>query len=233
MHKVAQVILSVLFALWLIGVSFMVVLLSPVTHNLANATVNDEVSVYDHATLVQYADEGRAYVLGDDDISVPIGADEHTSWSEDVVSHMLDVRAVLLGAEVVTLILTVVVIGWLLMLVRRGKAKELGSVFFVGGVIPLVLALVLGLVGALNFRALFSALHKLLFVDGTWTFSYDSLLICTYPTQFWVGMGIVWVVALVFLSVFFLVLGFRLKRSKELLLRRAPLQRSSRHFSRG
>jgi uncharacterized membrane protein len=100
------------------------------------------------------------------------------------------------------------------MLVRRSKAKELGSVFFVGGVIPLVLALVLSLVGALNFRALFSALHKLLFVDGTWTFSYDSLLICTYPTQFWVGMGIVWVVALVFLSVFFLVLGFRLRRSK-------------------
>jgi uncharacterized membrane protein len=98
--------------------------------------------------------------------------------------------------------------------VRRGKAKDLGSVFFVGGIIPLALALALSVVGVLSFEALFTALHKLLFADGTWTFSYDSLLICTYPTLFWVGMGIVWAVALIFLSVFFLVLGARLRRSR-------------------
>ena len=45
----------------------------------------------------------------------------------------------------------------------------------------------------IDFNGLFAAFHSLFFVDGTWTFNYDSLLISMYPIDFWMGMGAVWV----------------------------------------
>ena len=62
-------------------------------------------------------------------------------------------------------------------------------------VLALLLAVlvVLGLWGVIDFNGLFAAFHSLFFVDGTWTFNYDSLLISMYPIDFWMGMGAVWV----------------------------------------
>ena len=57
----------------------------------------------------------------------------------------------------------------------------------------LAVLVVLGLWGVIDFNGLFAAFHSLFFVDGTWTFNYDSLLISMYPIDFWMGMGAVWV----------------------------------------
>ncbi len=43
-----------------------------------------------------------------------------------------------------------------------------------------------------DFDTFFSAFHGLFFSAGTWTFSYDSLLIRTFPEPFWVTAGAVW-----------------------------------------
>jgi hypothetical protein len=51
------------------------------------------------------------------------------------------------------------------------------------------------------------------FADGTWTFAADSLLICTYPEAYWLGMAIAWAVTLVFLSVLVSTIGFLLRKS--------------------
>ncbi|MDR0513949.1 MAG: DUF1461 domain-containing protein [Coriobacteriaceae bacterium] len=45
---------------------------------------------------------------------------------------------------------------------------------------------------AFDFNGFFSCFHSLFFAAGTWTFSADSLLIRMYPTEFWIGMGVVW-----------------------------------------
>lgn len=42
---------------------------------------------------------------------------------------------------------------------------------------------------AIDFDGFFAQFHSLFFAAGTWTFSWDSLLICMYPPEFWVGMG--------------------------------------------
>ncbi|MFR7649951.1 MAG: DUF1461 domain-containing protein [Eggerthella lenta] len=46
--------------------------------------------------------------------------------------------------------------------------------------------------GLVDFNGLFAAFHSLFFVEGTWTFNYDSLLISMYPIDFWMN-GAVWV----------------------------------------
>ena len=49
-----------------------------------------------------------------------------------------------------------------------------------------------GLAGTLDFDALFTAFHGLFFAEGTWTFASDSLLIQTFPEQFWATAAGVW-----------------------------------------
>lgn len=58
-------------------------------------------------------------------------------------------------------------------------------------ILSLVIFVALGMIIVFNFDALFTSMHKLLFADGTWTFAYDSLLICMYPENFWIGMGLI------------------------------------------
>jgi uncharacterized membrane protein len=48
------------------------------------------------------------------------------------------------------------------------------------------------LAGLSNFDALFTAFHGLFFAEGTWTFAADSLLIRTFPEQFWATAAGVW-----------------------------------------
>ena len=50
----------------------------------------------------------------------------------------------------------------------------------------------LGIWAALDFNGFFTAFHALLFSQGNWTFGDTSLLICMYPTRFWMGMGAIW-----------------------------------------
>ena len=59
--------------------------------------------------------------------------------------------------------------------------------------IALIVALAAcGIWAAADFYGFFSAFHEVLFPQGNWTFSIDSLLICMYPLSFWMGMAAVW-----------------------------------------
>ena len=50
------------------------------------------------------------------------------------------------------------------------------------------------------------------FAAGTWTFSWDSLLICMYPPEFWVGMGAIWLVVTVACCVVCITIGRLLRK---------------------
>lgn len=208
----AIVCIAVLMALALLGVSFKLVLLPPVTTLLAEQTVNDRLSALDHAALVKVAEQGRAYVAGDKGAKMPEGDDERISFTPDVVSHMKDVRSVIGGAQILTLILVVLLIVVSVLTARAKGLLSVASGFFFGGIGAAVGALVLAIFGALNFDALFTGMHEIFFADGTWTFAADSLLICAYPENFWLGMAIVWAISLVFLSVFMATVGFLLRK---------------------
>lgn len=71
----------------------------------------------------------------------------------------------------------------------------------------------------ISFDSLFSFMHSLFFVEGTWTFPTKSLLIEMYPIGFWVGMGTVWLISSGCVALLSVTFGALIKRSYN---RKAP-----------
>jgi integral membrane protein (TIGR01906 family) len=211
-HPYLIILLIVLTALWLFGASFRVVLMPPVTSWLAQSNVNDQLSSLDHARLVEVAEMGRAFVVGERGAELPEGSDERVAFTPDVVGHMEDVRYVLRGVEIATLVLSVLLLVTAVLILRRAGRATLASGLFGGGIAAIALALLLVIFGAVSFDTLFTGMHSLFFAEGTWTFAEDSLLICAYPLGFWIGMAVVWASALVLFSIIIAVVGFLLRR---------------------
>ena len=77
------------------------------------------------------------------------------------------------------------------MAVRVGR-RALGGVAQAAGIAVVAVFALLAAWVVVDFNGFFAAFHSLFFANGTWTFSYDSLLITMYPPEFWIGMGAVW-----------------------------------------
>lgn len=108
------------------------------------------------------------------------------------VSHLEDCNRLITGmSSWLGMIGVAAIIVGVLLGVRRQWAA-LAFMLRMGPAALVALLAVLGVWGLVDFNGLFAAFHSLFFVDGTWTFSYDSLLISMYPLDFWMGMGGVW-----------------------------------------
>ena len=111
----------------------------------------------------------------------------------DAVSHLEDCNGLItglssyLGMNGVAALIIALVLGF------RKQFAALAFMLRMGPALLLAVLVVLGLWGLVDFNGLFAAFHSLFFVEGTWTFNYDSLLISMYPIDFWMGMGAVWV----------------------------------------
>ncbi|WP_415979142.1 DUF1461 domain-containing protein [Adlercreutzia equolifaciens] len=111
----------------------------------------------------------------------------------DAVSHLEDCNGLItdlssyLGMIGVAALIIALVLGF------RKQFAALAFMLRMGPALLLAVLVVLGLWGLVDFNGLFAAFHSLFFVEGTWTFNYDSLLISMYPIDFWMGMGAVWV----------------------------------------
>lgn len=114
------------------------------------------------------------------------------NYTQDEVSHMADVRAVmLLGRRVAlfSLAFSLIAIGVALKLKTfRALARVLAWAGAVSGAL-IVLGIAAGFVG---FDGLFSGFHTVFFADGTWQFSENSLLLSLFPLKFWIIEAAVW-----------------------------------------
>ncbi len=73
-----------------------------------------------------------------------------------------------------------------------GGRKALASLFCHSSILAILVILAFGAWVFFSFDSFFAWMHSLFFPSGSWIFSADSLLICMYPENFWIGMGIVW-----------------------------------------
>ena len=94
----------------------------------------------------------------------------------------------------------------------RGGKRLLGRVLAGAGVSVLAVFALLAAWVAIDFDGFFAQFHSLFFAAGTWTFSWDSLLICMYPPEFWVGMGAIWLVVTVACCVVCITIGRLLRK---------------------
>ncbi len=95
-------------------------------------------------------------------------------------SHLDDVVSVLRNMSYVALILLLL---WVVMFANYPKP----AVIVIGSAVPIA---ILGLFYAVPFDVLFSYIHKPFFSSGSWEFSSSSLLIQTYPLEYWQALGI-------------------------------------------
>ena len=111
----------------------------------------------------------------------------------DAGSHLEDCNGLITGLSSYLGMIGVAALIIALVLGFRKQFAALAFMLRMGPALLLAVLVVLGLWGLVDFNGLFAAFHSLFFVEGTWTFNYDSLLISMYPIDFWMGMGAVWV----------------------------------------
>jgi integral membrane protein (TIGR01906 family) len=111
-------------------------------------------------------------------------------FKDGEVSHMADVKAVILstfGAGTLLILLGLVAVIYL-------KRRHNGGVrrgLFAGSIVTLALIIGLGTLAVLGWEQFFTDFHRIFFANGTWTFTLQDTLIRLFPGQFWMDAGIV------------------------------------------
>ena len=139
-------------------------------------------------------------------------ASEHYVLTPDAVSHLDDVLGVVQAAKWWLLAAVVAACVGCTATAFRGGKRLLGRVLAGAGVFVLAVFALLAAWVAIDFDGFFAQFHSLFFAAGTWTFSWDSLLICMYPPEFWVGMGVIWLVVTVACCVVCITIGRLLRK---------------------
>lgn len=136
-------------------------------------------------------------------------------FKDGEVSHMADVKAVILssfGAGALLVVLSIMAILYL----RRRSTGGVRRGLFAGSIISLVVILGLGTLGVLGWQQFFTEFHRIFFADGSWTFSLGDTLIRLFPGQFWVDAGIVIAGLVLIASLVTLVLTWPTRRRRGL-----------------
>ena len=190
------------------------------TRFLAEHTVTVDISPYTHDELVECAVAVYDYAFAahnKEALDVVINTQlEHAQatgrapkqanteeyvLSSESIAHLDDCYRI---ASVVKLpLLAVAILGIAAcahVYVRAGK-RNFGFVLLSAGLLTIVLFLLVGAAAFIDFDAFFTLFHGLFFTQGTWTFWYKSLLICSLPENFWIGMGILWFATSMILSI--------------------------------
>lgn len=132
----------------------------------------------------------------------------------DAISHLDDCNRLITAAALPLGLCAAGAVALGLALGLRGHRRALGWMLALGPAVMAAVLAALALWAAVDFMGFFRAFHGLFFPQGNWTFAIDSLLITMYPTIFWMGMGAVWAVTTLVLSILCLGFGIRLARRR-------------------
>lgn len=115
-------------------------------------------------------------------------------FSDAEVSHMADVKQVMLVTNIAGLVAAITCVVLMILLYRMRKGAIARSLF-AGSVWFTVAMVVLAIVAVFGWEAFFAGFHQIFFADGTWTFSTTDTLIRLYPGQFWIDAA-AWIAGL-------------------------------------
>ena len=135
------------------------------------------------------------------------GASELYCFSPETVSHLDDCYSLARTSLVALAICGIAAIAGLIACGALGRKRLVGNVLMAAGILVIVIFIALGVFAAIDFSRFFTLFHSVFFSQGNWTFPYDSLLICSLPTVFWVGMGIIWLIASALVSILSIAIG--------------------------
>jgi integral membrane protein (TIGR01906 family) len=119
-------------------------------------------------------------------------------FQDGEVSHMADVKLVILSAFGAGALLGLICIAVIIYL-RRRSTGGVRRGLFAGSIVTLTLIIGLGALAVLGWERFFTEFHRIFFANGSWTFALEDTLIRLFPGQFWIDAGIV-IAALVLLT---------------------------------
>jgi hypothetical protein len=101
------------------------------------------------------------------------------------IRHMADVRDLVQVTFLLWLGSLAAAAGSAFGLRRLGRGSGIRRGLGIGAGVTIGLLAVAGLAMAVDFEAVFDGFHRLVFVDGTWTFNDEETLRRLYPDEFW------------------------------------------------
>ncbi len=213
MRHFATALVGLALALLLVGLALIPLTQPPFTRVLAERFSLARDAALPPSRMLEVAEQVRAFVVGPEGPTLPAVVDGRPGFDESAVSHLDDVRRVISSARLVTWGLAIALALWLGVLIARRRLDRVAAALSAGAVWCVVLVVVAALAGTLDFDALFSAFHGVFFAEGTWTFPSDSLLIQTFPEQFWAAAAAAWALIVVLGGVALGLGGWALRRS--------------------
>jgi len=207
-------VVAVATAVTILGVP-VVVLTAPAFTRLAEARlVPARETGLPRTEQLGAAEAVRRFIAEENAPPLPATLRGRPAFDRSAVSHLLDVRRVIVGARDLTIVAAAVLVLAALLgfALRRRRALGIG---LVAGAVSLVM-LVAGsaIYASADFDAFFAAFHGLFFKAGTWEFPMGALLIQLFPERFWVLAGTSWGLFALALAVAAAVLGGWLWRGK-------------------
>lgn len=184
---------SLVLAVAALGLALVPVTTSACVRALVTAVGSAEITGLSEEGTFAAAESVRVFVLDAEAPALPETLEGTPAFDAAAVSHLIDVREVLMPARWLTIVLAVLALAWIAIRIRTpgGRCavaaglRGAGAALAIGASIALV-------VGLFDFGSFFTWFHSLFFEAGTWTFPSSALLIRVFPTAFWVSAGALW-----------------------------------------
>ena len=140
------------------------------------------------------------------------GGELQLNYTSAEVSHLKDVKGVIrLGDYLFYFSLLMVT---LIITYHKKKKEEIKKLLFYGGISTVSFLLLMLIISIFNFDFVFAYFHKIFFPQGNWQFATESLLIQTFPREFFVEFSRMMFRISIILGGILLIFGKRYKRRK-------------------
>jgi integral membrane protein (TIGR01906 family) len=151
-----------------------------------------ELSGLEEELAIEQAEEVRRFVTGASEGPLLAEVGGRDGFDEAAVAHLRDVRRLVSASRIMTGVVSALLAAWVVWCLARRRMSSLSDGLAAGAIVTGVIVLGVGAFALLDFRAAFTWFHGLFFEAGTWTFSYDALLIQLFPVPFWAVAGGAW-----------------------------------------
>lgn len=203
---------AVVLAVAALGFALVPVTTSACVRALVVAVGSSEITGLSEEGTFAAAEAVRVFVLDAEAPALPSTLEGTPAFDSAAVSHLVDVREVLLPARRLTVVLVLFAVAWVAFRVRTPGGRRLVASALSGAGVALAIGAGLALLaGLLDFGSLFTWFHSLFFEAGTWTFPSSALVIRVFPTAFWVGAGALWGVLVLMFAAGMFIAGRRLR----------------------
>jgi len=191
-----------------LGLSVSMLLMPWFTYLAVPASGAAELTGLSTTRVREVAEEVRYFITHRDAPPLSAVIDGAPAFDVSSVSHLEDVRDVVIGARWVTLIATIVLGVAAAEALSRGELLGVSGGLRTAGWSTLGFVLAAALIGTLDFDAFFTAFHGVFFKAGTWTFPADALIIRVFPLTFWSAAAVAWAALSLLIAAVLIGAGF-------------------------